>query len=83
MNGCLFKALLIMTAAVGLFLGYPYLKQYASESMQGKISNMEMQGEIVKKFAKQIISGKIAEQQQEQQENQQKNDNTKNQETGK
>jgi hypothetical protein len=47
--------------------------------MQGKISNLEMQGEIVKKFTKRFASGKIADQQKENQQN----DNTENKETGK
>ncbi len=82
MNGCLFKSLLIMTAIVGLFFGYPYLKAYTSESMQGKISNWEMTGEVIKKFVTQVVSGKIAEQQkdfqpEDQQKNNQKTDENK------
>ncbi len=74
MNGCLFKILLIMAILVGIFFGYPYVKRYMSDSIQSKISNLETQATIVKKFTKQVVSGKIAEQQKENQENDKQGD---------
>ena len=57
-----------MVVLVGIFFGYPYVKEYMSDSAQGKISNLKTQAEIAKKFAKQVISDKIANQQKENQE---------------
>ena len=83
MNGCLFKTLLILTAIVGIFIGYPYVKEYMSDSMQSKIFNLETQGTIVKKFAKQVLSDQIADKVDNQQSKEnQENDNTKNKKTG-
>lgn len=64
-----------MTIAVALFLGYPYIKKYTSNSMQDKINSLETQGTILKKFATIITNKKSNEIQ--------KNDNTENKETGK
>lgn len=71
MNGCLLKTLLIMTAAAALFLGYPYVKQYTSNSMQDKINSLETKGDFLKKFVRQLSNQKST------------NDNTENKETGK
>ncbi len=71
MNGCLLKTLLIMTVAAALFLGYPYVKQYTSNSMQDKINSLETKGDFLKKFVRQLSNQKST------------NDNTENKETGK
>ncbi|MES2678115.1 MAG: hypothetical protein V4612_07410 [Pseudomonadota bacterium] len=67
MNGCLFKSLLIMTVLVAVFLGYPYVKQYTSNSMQDEINSLETKGTFLKKFTRQIINQKAKD-----------NDNTEN-----
>lgn len=64
-----------MAVLLGIILGYPYVKTYLSDSMQEKISNLETQGTVLKKFVK-IISDQKSKEIQE-------NDNTENKETGK
>lgn len=60
-----------MTVAAALFLGYPYVKQYTSNSMQDKINSLETKGDFLKKFVRQLSNQKST------------NDNTENKETGK
>jgi len=67
MNGCLFKTLLIMLTIVALFSGYPYIKQYTSNSMQDEINSLENKGTFLKKFTRQLINQRS-----------QKNDDDKN-----
>ncbi len=56
-----------MTVLVAVFLGYPYVKQYTSNSMQDEINSLETKGTFLKKFTRQIINQKAKD-----------NDNTEN-----
>ena len=64
-----------MIAIVILFLSYPHIKQYSSDSMQDEMNSLEIKGDFLKKFTKAIIH--------QQSKEIQKNDNTENKETGK
>ena len=64
-----------MIAIVILFLSYPHIKQYSSDSMQDEMNSLEIKGDFLKKFTKAIIN--------QQSKEIQKNDNTENKETGK
>ncbi len=78
MNGCLFKILLIMAALMGLFMAFPYLKQYTTGATQAKLYQIENTATIIGKFVRQMTNQKINEDK----KNEQKHD-LKNQETGK
>ena len=63
---------MFMTLLVALFLGFPYIKQYFSNSAQDKIHSIENQATFLKKFTRELINQKNKN-----------NDDNKNQEIGK
>lgn len=72
MNGCLFKTLIVMTVIVALIAAFPYLRKYASDSMQEKFDKIENTTNILKKAVQYSYGRKSKE-----------NDDNKNKETGK
>ncbi|MCE3254710.1 MAG: hypothetical protein K0R25_204 [Rickettsiaceae bacterium] len=50
MNGCLFKLLVTITVCTLLFLGYPYFKEFAIDSINGNIDDLKSDGIAVRKF---------------------------------
>jgi hypothetical protein len=72
MNGCLSKILVLMFVLLAVLIGYPHLKEYASNSVQNEISGLENKADFVKSFAKKFTNQKLKE-----------NDNIENKETRK
>jgi hypothetical protein len=77
MNGCLFKTLLIITFIIIAIAGFPYVKQYTSDSMQERFDKLSNSTTIFRKFLRYSSS-------EEKIKNKLKNnDNSKNKETTK